>query len=197
MDSWIVVTVLVMSVVVGALSGWVLLGPDGYQTRHRASERPGQIAIGRQGRHRGRPGPPGTPHGTDHVGRRTAQGARPAAPASPPVGASQRRCTVVSSATDAFCRRLPSQLGWLLVLTTAAGGSDHARAERSGARGAVAAAFLLLMRPVAVRRDMDGDHHPVRGMLMDLRDGFVYMVRTPWLLATLLFGSVGESRWPP
>jgi MFS family permease len=56
--------------------------------------------------------------------------------------------------------------------------------------------FLLAMRPVA-RRDRSGDPaqpaqpaHPVRAALVDLRDGFVYMVRTPWLLATLLYASV-------
>jgi MFS family permease len=32
--------------------------------------------------------------------------------------------------------------------------------------------------------------HPVASMLHDLREGFVYMVRTPWLLATLLFASL-------
>ncbi len=47
----------------------------------------------------------------------------------------------------------------------------------------------------AVRRDLataDGepDAHPVTTVLRDMREGFVYMVRTPWLLATLLFASV-------
>ncbi|HEX6685237.1 MAG TPA: MFS transporter [Candidatus Limnocylindrales bacterium] len=52
-------------------------------------------------------------------------------------------------------------------------------------------AFLLAVRPVPLRRDRSGDtSHPVRGVLVDLRDGFSYMVRTPWLLATLLFASV-------
>ena len=32
--------------------------------------------------------------------------------------------------------------------------------------------------------------HPVRSALRDMREGFVYMVRTPWLLATLLFASL-------
>ena len=32
--------------------------------------------------------------------------------------------------------------------------------------------------------------HPVRAALHDMREGFVYMVRTPWLLATLLFASL-------
>jgi len=32
--------------------------------------------------------------------------------------------------------------------------------------------------------------HPVASALRDIREGFVYMVRTPWLLATLLFASL-------
>jgi MFS family permease len=32
--------------------------------------------------------------------------------------------------------------------------------------------------------------HPVRVALADMREGFSYMVRTPWLLATLLFASL-------
>ncbi|MPV36144.1 MFS transporter [Georgenia subflava] len=31
--------------------------------------------------------------------------------------------------------------------------------------------------------------HPVRAVVDDLREGFVYMVRTPWFLATLLFAT--------
>jgi MFS family permease len=51
--------------------------------------------------------------------------------------------------------------------------------------------FLLGVRSVPLRRDpATVTAHPVRGVLVDLRAGFVYMVRTPWLLATLLFASV-------
>ena len=32
--------------------------------------------------------------------------------------------------------------------------------------------------------------HPVASALRDVREGFVYMVRTPWLLATLLFAAL-------
>ncbi|TFV63508.1 MFS transporter [Geodermatophilus sp. DF01-2] len=32
--------------------------------------------------------------------------------------------------------------------------------------------------------------HPVRAVISDLREGFGYLVRTPWLLATLLFASL-------
>jgi MFS family permease len=57
---------------------------------------------------------------------------------------------------------------------------------------AVAAFFLFVMKPTPLRRDQSGDQdlHPVKSMLVDLKDGFVYMVRTPWLLATLLFASL-------
>ncbi len=42
-----------------------------------------------------------------------------------------------------------------------------------------------------VRRDLSAvDAHGVRGALHDIRDGVVYMVRTPWLFATLLFASL-------
>ncbi|HYN92261.1 MAG TPA: MFS transporter [Pilimelia sp.] len=56
---------------------------------------------------------------------------------------------------------------------------------------AVGVAFLLALRPVPVRRDrLAKTSHPVRDTLVDLREGFVYMARTPWLLATLLYASV-------
>jgi len=44
-----------------------------------------------------------------------------------------------------------------------------------------------------VRREFDADappRHPLTSMLIDMREGCVYMVRTPWLLATLLFASL-------
>lgn len=51
--------------------------------------------------------------------------------------------------------------------------------------------FLLAMRGVPLRHDRGpAPAHPVRSTLVDLRDGFGYMARTPWLLATLLFASV-------
>jgi MFS family permease len=51
--------------------------------------------------------------------------------------------------------------------------------------------FLLAMKPVPLRRELSNPaEHPVRATLIDLKDGFVYMARTPWLLATLLFASV-------
>ncbi len=42
-----------------------------------------------------------------------------------------------------------------------------------------------------MRRDLsEVNRHPVRGALADMREGVVYMFRTPWLLATLLFASL-------
>jgi MFS family permease len=56
---------------------------------------------------------------------------------------------------------------------------------------AAGVAFLLAVRPVPVRRVPAAEPtHPVRAAVTDLRDGFRYMVRTPWLLATLLYASV-------
>jgi len=50
---------------------------------------------------------------------------------------------------------------------------------------------LLLMQPTPVRRDLtDTGGHPLRAATTDLLDGFRYMIRTPWLLGTLLFGSI-------
>lgn len=55
---------------------------------------------------------------------------------------------------------------------------------------AIGVAFLLLVRPVPLRRDRVAEPtHPVRAAVVDLKDGFAYMARTPWLLATLLFAS--------
>jgi MFS family permease len=57
-------------------------------------------------------------------------------------------------------------------------------------------AGLLVLATVpltAVRREVApdaADAHPIASALSDMREGFVYMVRTPWLLATLLFASV-------
>jgi MFS family permease len=43
----------------------------------------------------------------------------------------------------------------------------------------------------AVRRDLSAaDQNAVRGAWADMREGVTYMLRTPWLLATLLFASL-------
>lgn len=62
----------------------------------------------------------------------------------------------------------------------------------------VAGLLALMTVPLtAVRRDRadgsdrtDADAHPIATALADVREGWVYMVRTPWLLATLMFASV-------
>ena len=58
---------------------------------------------------------------------------------------------------------------------------------------ALAVAGLLWLKTTPVRRELDEAErarHPVTGMFIDIKDGFVYMVKTPWLLGTLLFASV-------
>ncbi len=53
-----------------------------------------------------------------------------------------------------------------------------------------AAAVLARMRTTAVRREIDRSRHPLVSAAIDIRDGFAYMVRTRWLLATLLFATL-------
>lgn len=57
---------------------------------------------------------------------------------------------------------------------------------------AVALVVLTQVPSTPVRRTLDDAHagHPVRAAFADMREGFSYMVRTPWLLATLLFASL-------
>ena len=40
------------------------------------------------------------------------------------------------------------------------------------------------------REPADVPVHPLRAVVADPREGFAYMVRTPWLLATLLYASL-------
>lgn len=64
----------------------------------------------------------------------------------------------------------------------------------------LAVLVLSRLRPTPRARDLlaaDGTvvegaaaHGPVVGLLVDIRDGVVYMVRTPWLFATLVFASL-------
>jgi MFS family permease len=51
---------------------------------------------------------------------------------------------------------------------------------------------LTAVPKTPVRRDFDEAHgtHPVRAALVDMKEGFAYMVRTPWLLSSLIFGSL-------
>lgn len=50
----------------------------------------------------------------------------------------------------------------------------------------VAGLALMNLRAVPLRRDLDQAQNPLVGALVDIRDGFAYMLRTPWILATLL-----------
>ncbi|TDD65568.1 MFS transporter [Jiangella aurantiaca] len=62
------------------------------------------------------------------------------------------------------------------------------------AAGAAALGLLALttVPKTPVRRELPAEAvaHPVRTALSDMREGFAYMWRTPWLLATLLFASL-------
>ncbi|GAA2028589.1 tetracycline efflux MFS transporter Tet(V) [Agromyces tropicus] len=55
----------------------------------------------------------------------------------------------------------------------------------------VAILGLGLMRTTPLRRELEADEtHPLRRMALDLREGFVYLLRTRWLFATLAFAIV-------
>jgi MFS family permease len=77
-------------------------------------------------------------------------------------------------------------------------GAVSSGAAVSVAAGSSLAGLLALtMVPLTpVRRDPDAASstdekgHPVASALRDVREGFVYMLRTPWLLATLLFAAL-------
>ena len=62
------------------------------------------------------------------------------------------------------------------------------------ATGAAALGLLALIAVPAtpVRRELSDHHaaHPIRSAFSDMKEGFLYMVRTPWLLSTLLFASL-------
>lgn len=49
---------------------------------------------------------------------------------------------------------------------------------------------LLFLPQIPLRRDLEKSEHPVRDTLADIRSGFVYMRRTPWVLSTLLFACI-------
>lgn len=61
--------------------------------------------------------------------------------------------------------------------------------------GVVAALCILKVPDVPVRGERPepesgGTRHPAAALLVDVREGFTYMVRTPWLLGTLTFASL-------
>lgn len=49
---------------------------------------------------------------------------------------------------------------------------------------------VLGLPRLPVHRAAGGPAHPARALLADLREGFAFLLRTRWLLATLLFGSL-------
>ncbi|MFW3172103.1 MFS transporter [Geodermatophilus sp. CPCC 206100] len=59
----------------------------------------------------------------------------------------------------------------------------------TGAAALGAAVCVAALPATAVRRE-GVRPHPVRGLFADMGEGFAYMVRTPWLLATLVFASL-------
>ena len=77
------------------------------------------------------------------------------------------------------------------VVGVASPGAALAVAALSSLAGLVA---LTTVPRTAVRRgavvEEGGPVHPVVSMLRDMREGFVYMVATPWLLSTLIFASL-------
>ena len=75
-----------------------------------------------------------------------------------------------------------------VVVGAVSPGAALAVAATSSLLGLVALTTVPL---TPVRRDLEGeDRHPVISALADMREGFSYMVRTPWLLATLLYASL-------
>jgi len=76
-----------------------------------------------------------------------------------------------------------------LVVGVASPGAAFVIAAAASLCGLLA---LATVPSTAVRRDLGetAGLHPVRTALADMREGFVYMVRTPWLLSTLLFASL-------
>ncbi len=61
----------------------------------------------------------------------------------------------------------------------------------ASAAAGVAAVLVAGLPDTPLRRELvDTGRGPVAAVLVDVREGFGYMVRTPWLFATLLFASV-------
>ena len=85
---------------------------------------------------------------------------------------------------------LQSAAGPALAGFLVAAASPGAALAATAAASLVAAACVLALPVTPVRREPAVDGGPAAGVLADVREGFVYMVRTPWLLATLLFASL-------
>ena len=71
-----------------------------------------------------------------------------------------------------------------------AGRRDRGRRARVARQPARADPRAADGRPPQVDPADGAVPHPIRSALADMREGFAYMVRTPWLLATLLFASL-------
>ncbi|MFC0625625.1 MFS transporter [Kribbella deserti] len=57
--------------------------------------------------------------------------------------------------------------------------------------GVIAVCFLRALPQLpAQERPQEGGRHPAMSLLIDVREGFRYMVRTAWLLGTLVFASL-------
>ncbi|MGY1686431.1 MULTISPECIES: MFS transporter [unclassified Geodermatophilus] len=77
-------------------------------------------------------------------------------------------------------------LAALLVAAASPGAALLATAATS-----LAATVCVLGLPLLpAHRAADGPAHPARALVADLREGLAFLVRTRWLLATLLFGSL-------
>lgn len=76
-----------------------------------------------------------------------------------------------------------------IIVGAASPGAAFTVAAASSAAGLLA---LSVVPKTPVRRDLGAvpGGHPVTSALSDMAEGFRYMVRTPWLLATLLFASL-------
>jgi MFS family permease len=68
--------------------------------------------------------------------------------------------------------------------------SPGAALAATAAASLLAASCLSALPTTPVRREFAADGESPAGLLADVREGFVYMVGTPWLLATLLFASL-------
>ncbi|GAA1643396.1 tetracycline efflux MFS transporter Tet(V) [Georgenia ruanii] len=69
----------------------------------------------------------------------------------------------------------------------AAGSPGFALVAVAGSQVLAVVGLSLLRVEATPRRPAGGKTHPMRAMVGDLREGFAYMARTPWLLGTLLF----------
>ena len=76
-----------------------------------------------------------------------------------------------------------------LVVGAASPAAAFVVASAASALGLLA---LTAVPKTPVRRDLAAAQgtHPVRSALVDMKEGFAYMVRTPWLLSSLIFGSI-------